>query len=190
MFLPRNSVRKKIINGLLRWNPSCLWSRHPLKDAELLVQECQKLFPYVNVLYRNLIEQDSLRHVDMRYRECLSECSYHIAQVLKNWLLKSPYLEQTNKTSYFFDTEQMSYMQGKAQPVIKQGYLDQGRPISLSELSQKNLRLCYPNLFTTNSNVPIELNAFISSWGHPKNTVLMIGEPFIATSYAFIYQKE
>ncbi|HEY6950636.1 MAG TPA: hypothetical protein VI146_08515 [Nitrososphaeraceae archaeon] len=197
MRLPNNPVRKRIISGFLGWTPDSPWANNSLKDAELLVRECQKLIPYVTVMYRNLIEQDNLRKVDMRYREWLSKCCYETAFKLRDWLMQSPYLQDKERVSYTFKNifagpEELVKKSTAAteQPAEKigYGYMNLYNPIIQYDFNRSTLRAHYPNLFANNSKAPTELSAFVLRWGHPNNKVTFIKQQ--PQSFALIFQKE
>src|SRR5258705_13923533 len=101
MIKPSNPIRRNIINKLFSWQPTREWESDPIKDAQILVYECQKLLPYLVVLHHRMANPVMLRNKDYIFDDCLLGSLEPLALSIRKWIFSCPSLQATGSSHYY-----------------------------------------------------------------------------------------
>lgn len=182
MYKPSNPIRRNIVNKLLDWHPTQKWENDPMRDATILVTECQKLLPYVVVLNHRLTSLITVRDRDDVFTDCLAAALIPLGKNLRTWLFSCPHLQTSIK--------QVVTPAGEVifNSKIRYGYLASGghSPRILDHFELEYLVARHLWLRVKERTIRIsELFNFIARWGDPSNVVSQRGRSK-EDRYAFV----
>jgi len=186
MHKPANPIRRNVINQVLNWHPAQEWENDPMRNANILIKECQNLLPYVTVIYHNMAESFVVREYDETFHGCLRTCLPILSEKLRVWLLSCPYLQKPEPR--IIDEHGNVIINSK----IRYGYLgDGGRtPKVTNHFELNSLSGGYPNWFGTKIKAVrvSDIAHFINQWGDPFAAVSQRGKSK-EDRYAFVYSN-
>lgn len=181
---PANNLRRHIVDWLINWSPQAKWTGDMMQDAAILVGECQRILPYITVMYHRLQNKVSLRDQDYTFEDGLRYALPYLSINMRKWLFSSPYLQAPVPTIY-------NSVEGRYELTtkIRYGYLDGHRSPNVTshlELSalQSQFRYWFDPKGIREARVG-DLFTFVKIWGHPENILSLRGRA-AADRYAFV----
>lgn len=185
MPLPRNNLRRHIVKWLIDWQPQKKWTNDMMIDANILVEECQRLLPYVTPAYFRITAKPKSRNHDRSFEDILRDDVIPALMIrMREWLLTCPFVKAPFPLKFNPTT-------GDAEPTskIRYGALDsRGTPAPSMYFELTSLQSNYRYWLGPNGIREArisDLYNFVGVWGRPDNIVIPKGRS-IAERYAYV----
>lgn len=185
MLLPHNNLRRHIVKWLADWQPQKKWVDDMMVDANILVEECQRLLPYVTPAYNKIMSKPKARRYDRSFEDILKDQEIPALMLrLRDWLLSCPFVKSPFPLKF-------NPMTGDAEPTakIRYGSLDsRGTPVPAMFFELTALQSNYRYWLGPNGmreGRVSELYTFVGVWGRPDNIVIPKGRS-TAERYAYV----
>jgi hypothetical protein len=184
MHSPPNKLQRHIVRWLVNWRPRRPWVDDIMEDAKILVQETQRILPYVVPAYHRLQHKVKLRDTNRLFEYCLrNEAVPNIMFYMREWLLNCPFLKKPLHSVVNPATGNVVY---KAQ--LRCGEFDyKGNPV-VSNVFELSTIIAQYRYWIASDHIRdprvVDLYGFVSRWGRPDYIILPIGKD--TEKYAFV----